>query len=124
MPRRRKRAQQSLVICVLNEPEYLHDVLTAFVEAGITTSTVIESQGMGRILSQDVPIFAGFRHLFAGSKPYNHTIFAVVDDEAVVDELARLVQDVLAEVEEEAKGILFSVPVQRYHRLAGNGDES
>jgi len=107
-----------LVICVLNEPDYLHEVLTAFVEAGVHTSTVIESQGMGRILSQDVPIFAGFRHLFAGSKPYNHTIFTVVEDDAVVENLATMVRDVLTEVEGAAKGILFSVPVSQFHSLS------
>jgi nitrogen regulatory protein P-II 1 len=108
---------RELVICVLNEPEYLNDVLTAFVEAGCTTATVLESQGMGRILSQDVPIFAGFRHLFVGSKPYNHTIFAVVDDPALVQRIVSLVRDVLREVEEVSKGVLFTVPVSSFVRL-------
>jgi len=110
-------AGRQLVICVLNEPEYLHDVLTAFVEAGCTAATVLDSQGMGRIISQDVPIFAGFRHLFVGSKPYNHTIFAVVDDPAVVERIVALVRDVLREVEEVSKGILFTLPVQHFVRL-------
>ena len=117
MPEQNASPRRELVVCVLNEPEYLHDVLTAFVEAGVTTSTVIESQGMGSILSREVPIFAGFRHLFAGAKPFNHTIYAVVDDPSVTARLVSLVQDVLAEVEEEAKGILFSVPVATFARL-------
>lgn len=116
--RGRGAAGREMVVCVLNEPEYLHDVLTAFVEAGCTTATVLESQGMGRIISQDVPIFAGFRHLFAGSKPYNYTIFAVVDDAALVQRLVRVVRDVLSEVQEEAKGILFTVPVSSFARLS------
>lgn len=111
------RKGRELVMCVLNEPEYLHDVLTAFVEAGCTTATVVESQGMGRIISQDVPIFAGFRHLFSGSKPYNYTIFAVVDDAKLVERIIRLVRDVLSEVEEESKGVLFTVPVSSFVRL-------
>ena len=110
-----------MVICVLNEPNYLHDVLAAFLEAGATTSTVIESQGMGRILSHDVPIFAGFRHLFAGSKPFNHTIFAVVDNRKVVARIVELVRDVLADVEEESKGIVFSLPVSSFAKLSVKG---
>lgn len=106
-----------LVVVVLNEPEYLHEVLTAFVEAGCPPATVLESQGMGRILAQDVPIFAGFRHLFAGSKPYNFTVFTVVDDPALVPGLLALVRDVLKDVEEEAKGVLFTVPVSSFARL-------
>ena len=110
---------RELVICVLNEPDYLHNVLTAFVEAGVTASTIIESQGMGSILAADVPIFAGFRHMFAGAKPYNHTIYAVVDGPAVTQRLMNLVQDVLEEVEEEAKGIMFSLPVTNFIHLSG-----
>ncbi|HEX9841447.1 MAG TPA: hypothetical protein VGC20_01805, partial [bacterium] len=78
---------------------------------------VLESQGMGRIISQDVPIFAGFRHLFAGSKPYNYTIFAVVEEPGVVERIVKLVRDVLAEVEESAKGVVFTVPVSSFARL-------
>ena len=111
---------REMVVCVLNEPEYLHDVLTAFVEAGCTAATVLESQGMGRIISQDVPIFAGFRHLFAGSKPYNFTIFAVVEDPALVKRIVRLVRDVLSEVEEASKGVLFTLPVSSFARLGSD----
>ena len=107
-----------LVVCILNEPDYLHEVLTALVEAGVPSSTVIESQGMGRILSQDVPIFTGFRHLFEGSKPFNHTILAVVDGPEIVRRAVELVRDVLAEVEEGAQGIIFSVPVSSYSHLS------
>ena len=119
-PGRGRAGARELVICVLNEPEYLNDVITAFVEAGCTTATVLESQGLGRILTQDVPIFAGFRHLFAGSKPYNYTIFAVVDDAEVIRRILRLVREVLAEVEETSKGVLFTLPVSGFHRLGGD----
>jgi len=122
MPKSSAKAGREMVICVLNEPDYLHDVLTAFVEAEVPTSTVIESQGMGRILSQDVPIFAGFRNLFDGSKPYNHTIFAVVDGPEVTERLITLLQDVLADVSGQAKGIVFSIPVNNFAKLSkGNG---
>jgi nitrogen regulatory protein PII len=112
-----REPRRELVICVLNEPEFLNEVLTAFLEAGCAAATVLESQGMGRIISQDVPIFAGFRHLFAGSKPYNYTIFAVVEEPGVVERIVKLVRDVLAEVEESAKGVVFTVPVSSFARL-------
>ena len=69
---------------------------------------------MGRILSQDVPIFAGFRHLFAGAKPFNYTIYAVVNDASVTAAVEALVRDVLADTEDEHPGILFSVPVSGF----------
>lgn len=116
MAKKDRRGTRELLFCVLNEPDYLHEVLTAFVEAGVT-GTVIESQGVGRILSQDMPIFAGFRHLFEGSKPFNHTILAVVENPEVTERITRLVREVLREVEEESKGVLFSVPVNAFARL-------
>ncbi|MDH4246233.1 MAG: P-II family nitrogen regulator [Deltaproteobacteria bacterium] len=108
---------REMLICVLNEPDCLHEVLTALVEAGVPSSTVIETQGMGRILSQDVPIFAGFRHLFAGSKPFNNTIFAVVDGPEVTRRVITLLQDVLSDVAGSAKGIVFSLPVSQFASL-------
>ena len=67
-----------------------------------------------------MPIFAGFRHLFAGSKPFNNTIFAVVDDPKVTQRVIELVRDVLAEVDSQAKGIIFSVPVLEFASLSRN----
>lgn len=109
---------QEMVICVLNEPGRLNDVLMAFLEAGVQSSTVIESQGMGKILSSEVPIFAGFRDLFQGAKPFNYTIFAVVDGPEVTSELIKLVRAVLSDLEEDQpRGIIFSMPVNTFASL-------
>ena len=109
---------REMVICVLNEPGRLHEVLAAFLEAGVPSSTVIESQGMGRILSHDVPLFAGFRQMFQGSKPYNHTIFAVVENREMAEQIVTLVRDVLGDMKDKHKGIIFSVPVGLFERLS------
>jgi len=70
-----------LVVIVLNNTEHLEDLLTAFLEIGVSGSTVIDSVGMGRILSHDVPIFAGLRSTFPGTSPVNKTILTVTSDE-------------------------------------------
>ena len=46
----------------------------------ITGATIVESKGMGRVLSREVPIFAGLRTLAAASRPANRTIFCLADD--------------------------------------------
>lgn len=117
MARQGRGGGGELVVCVLNQTDALHEVLTAFVEAGVTASTVIESQGMGRILSQEMPVFAGFRQLFAGSRPFNYTIFSVVESGEVTERLIALVRDVLQDTPDEAKGIVFSVPVNAFAHL-------
>ena len=68
-----------LFVYVLNQPEKLEEVLAAFVEIGITGATVVDSVGMGRIIAQDVPIFASFQSLLSASRPYNKTILSVID---------------------------------------------
>ena len=54
-----------LLIAVVNQDEKLDDILSGFLELGITGATVIRSEGMGRVLSHDIPIFAGLQTLLA-----------------------------------------------------------
>ena len=68
-----------LLVFVLNNEEYLEEVLEAYVEAGITGSTILDSEGMGRFLTYEVPLFAGFKDFMKGNRPsciigYQHTI--------------------------------------------------
>jgi len=73
-----------LLVFVLNNEEYLEEVLEAYVEAGITGSTILDSEGMGRFLTYEVPLFAGFKDFMKGNRPYNKTILSVVKDDEVV----------------------------------------
>ena len=74
-----------LLVLILNKEEHLEEILELFVELGVSGATIIDSVGMGRILSHDIPIFAGFRSLMRGSRPYNKTIFSIVPEELVPD---------------------------------------
>jgi len=105
-----------VLFCIVNDPDRLHDVVAALVEAGVPGATVIETQGIGKILSKDIPIFAGFRHLLAGAQPFNYTIMAVVDDPEVVDDAVDLLRDVLDDSVQ--KGVIFTLPVSRFINLS------
>jgi len=102
-----------LLILVLNREEYTEKVLETFVEQGVPGATVIDTIGMGRVLSQEIPIFAGFVDMMAGARPSNKTIFTLVEDESV-DEIRKGVEAVIGSLEEPGTGILFTVPVD-YH---------
>jgi nitrogen regulatory protein P-II 1 len=106
-----------LLITVINEPDKVDEVLSGFLELGITGATIVGSEGMGRLLSHDIPIFAGLQTLITGSRPQNRTIFSVVQDEKVDDALA-LLQDVCGDLENPATGIAFTIPVTRVVGLA------
>ena len=105
-----------LLILFLNKVEKLEEVLEGFVEIGITGATVIDSVGMGHILSEEVPIFAGLRFMFAGAKPHNKTIFSVIKDEKE-EEAIRLLQKILGDLKKPGTGIVFTIPLNRVEGL-------
>jgi nitrogen regulatory protein P-II 1 len=106
-----------LLVAVINHEEMVDDILAGFVELGITGATVVHSEGMGRVLSHDVPIFAGVRSLTARSRPTNQTLFSVIDEEKV-DAAISLIQEVCGSLEAPGAGIVFTIPVTRVIGLA------
>ncbi len=86
-----------LAVIFLNKTEYLEDILAAFLEIGVSGATVIDSVGMGHIISQNIPIFAGLREAFTGSSPNNKLILVIADAE-----MAKRINEVLSDICEEA----------------------
>ena len=105
-----------LLILFLNKVEKLEEVLEGFVEIGITGATVIDSVGMGHILSEEVPIFAGLRFMFAGAKPHNKTILSVIKDEKE-GEAIRLLQKILGDLNKPGTGIVFTISLDNVEGL-------
>ena len=106
-----------LLIAVINEPEKIDEILSGFLELGVTGATIIGSEGMGRLLSHDIPIFAGLQTLISRSRPQNRTLFSVVADDKVEPVMA-LLQDVCGNLNAPATGIAFTIPVNRVVGLA------
>lgn len=105
-----------VLVLILNKVEKLEEVLEGFIEIGVTGATVIDSVGMGHILSEEVPIFAGLRFMFTGAKPHNKIIFSVIKkdkEEAVV----KLLQKILGDLNKPGTGIVFTLPVDRVEGL-------
>ncbi|MFQ6083832.1 MAG: P-II family nitrogen regulator [Candidatus Aminicenantia bacterium] len=101
-----------LLVVVLNKVEKLEEILEGFIEIGITGATLIDSVGMGHIISEEVPIFAGLRFMFAGEKPYNKTILSVIKEEKVEPAL-QLLGKILGDLNERGKGIVFVLPIEK-----------
>jgi len=101
-----------LLILILNKVEKLEEVLEGFLEVGISGATIIDSVGMGHILSEEVPIFAGLRFMFAGAKPHNKIVLSVIKDEKE-DEAVHLLKNILGDMGKPGTGIVFSLPVDR-----------
>ena len=106
-----------LLVAVINDPEKLDEILSGFLELGVTGATIVDSEGMGRMLSHDIPIFAGLQAFLSGSRPQNRMIFSVVP-ESVVDPALALLQEVCGSLASPATGIAFVLPVERVVGLA------
>lgn len=100
-----------LAILVLNKEELLEPLLEAFIEIGITGATIVDSMGMGHILSSEIPIFAGLKFMFSGSRPYNKTILSVITQEKI-EPLKEVTKKILGPLEESGNGILFFLDVK------------
>lgn len=111
-----------LLVAVINHVEQVDDILAGFVELGITGATIVNSEGMGHVLSHDVPIFAGLRSLTARSRPSNQTVLSVIEDEKVEAAIS-LIQEVCGSLDSPGAGIVFTLPVSRVVGLAPELDE-
>ena len=57
-----------LLVVVLNHETHVREILERFIEVDVRGATVIETQGMGRLLSEEVPIFTTFRKILSGAQ--------------------------------------------------------
>lgn len=112
-----------LLVFVLNNEEYLEEVLEAYIEAGVTGSTIIDSEGMGRFLTYEVPLFAGFKEFMKGNKPYNKTIISVVRSQKTIDKVKLLLDDIVGGLENPGTGIMFTIPVDWSSGLVPEDEE-
>lgn len=90
-----KTKKQKLLIIILYEDKFLEDILELFIELGIKGSTVIESLGMGGILTK-VPLFADFVNFLGQNKNYSKTILALItasELDSIIDGVEKLLGD-------------------------------
>lgn len=110
----------NILFLVLNKTEYLDDILDAFIEVGIKGATILDSQGMGSALAdgyQDIPFFGTLRTWLDDARPYNKTIFTVVEDEEVLRAAIEAVENILGDMTKPGVGLMFTLPVGSIHGM-------
>lgn len=112
-----------LLVFVLNNEELLEEVLAAYIEAGVTGATILDSEGMGRFLTFEVPLFSAFKDFMKGNKPYNKTIFSVIRNEQTIERLRKLLDTIVGDLDRPGTGILFTVPVDWAYGLVPEDEE-
>lgn len=111
-----------LLICIINRQDHVEEILSGFLKLGVTGATLIDSEGMGRVLSGEMPVFGGLQEVLAHRRPESKTIMSVIESPTLLDSAIKLVQDVCGDLYEPSTGILFTVPVNRVIGLAARLD--
>ncbi|MBF0279131.1 MAG: hypothetical protein HQM13_15140 [SAR324 cluster bacterium] len=101
-----------LAVIFLNRIEVLEDLLSAFLEIGISGATVLDSVGMGHIISENIPIFAGLRNTFAGSSPHNKIIL-IITEEDLVEHILEVIEEVCNQEEDQTKSFMITLPIDK-----------
>lgn len=110
-----------LLVLILNRTEHVTPVLKGWLDAGVSGATILDSTGMGRTLSDSVPIFGALKRLTNGDRPYSQTIIAVMPDSLIVEAKA-VVNRVCGDLGRPGTGLMFTVPVDDAVGLAQSGD--
>lgn len=111
---------QALFI-VLNEMDYLNDILDGFVDVGISGATILDSQGMANIIvnsdKQHIFPYGQLKALIQDALPYNKTIFTIVENQELVDKAVAMVQNVIGDVPKPGVGFMFSLPITKTYPM-------
>ena len=109
--------ENNLCFFLIIKEDFLDEVLEAFLELDIRGATVLDSVGMGRILAYEIPIFAGLRSIIPGSRPYNKTIFTIIDENKL-ESLVVAVEQICGDFSIPGTGVMFTIPVNFVKGLA------
>lgn len=108
----------NVLFLVLNKEEYLEEILDMFLETGVKGATILDSQGMGRAIGESDYLFGAIRKIIDGSRPYNKTIFTVIEDENLLEEVIDRVQSILGDISEPGIGMMFTIPLGKVYGMA------
>lgn len=109
-----------VLFIVLNQVDYLDEILLGFVEAGVGGATIIDSQGMAGAMVENqtaTPFMGLLKNFLDDCKPYNKTIFTVLESETVLEDAVQIVKDVLGDAAKAGAGFMFSVPIGRVYKF-------
>ncbi len=107
-----------LVSLVVHDPGRVNEVVRAWLAAGVTGMTLLDSSGLGRHarehdLRDDLPLFPSLRKVLEGEERHSRLLFSVVSDDFDVDRLIEATERVLGSLDRPDSGILFVLPVRR-----------
>lgn len=108
----------NVLFIVLNKVEYLEEILDMFMEIGVRGATILDSQGMGRAIGETDAFFGAIRNMIDGARPYNKTIFTVIEDKETLDRAIKETKNIVGEISDPGVGMMFTLPIGEVHGMA------
>ncbi|MCX8024250.1 MAG: hypothetical protein N3A60_03510 [Thermanaerothrix sp.] len=112
-----------LVLYVLNDPENLDALLDAWEEVGVSGVTILLSKGLvrfresGGVWREDFPLFPSLENFKEHIENTNRTLFSIVEDEAMVERLAKATEQVVGNFNQPGAGVMAVIPLARVYGL-------
>jgi len=115
-----------LVVLVVHDPTKADEVGQAWIEAGVTGLTLMDSAGWttraeAHGVPDDLPLFPSMRRLMRGDEEASRLLFSVVGDDFELDRLIEASERVLGPLAAPDSGILFVIPVTHTRGLRATG---
>ena len=98
-----------MIMFVLDNPDYLNQVLVAWEKSGIQGVTIIESTGMHRMRRQFIPM-RYVTSIFEGESSHL-TLMALVKDESLIQASLTATEQVVGDLNGPNSGIFASWPL-------------
>ncbi len=106
-----------LLFTVIDNEDLLDELITGWMDLGISGATVMDTTGALQLVTQHVPIFAGLRSLTSGGARHNKTIFTAVEDEELLDLAIAFLKELCRKSGSPRQGVYFVAPLHRFGRL-------
>lgn len=104
----------SVVVLVMHDITRFDRLLEAWLEAGATRATILDSVGSHQLEEKrgrdDLPLIPTLRDLLRSDDEPSKTIFSLVDDK-YVEPILEATEQVLGDLSQPNRGIVFAFPV-------------
>lgn len=106
---------------VLNDLDFLSPILEKFLELKIKGATIVESEGMRKVILQNEGLSSLMKNIFSPN-PTNYqddskTIFTVIKEDSQVQLAVEEIQKLLSQSKKDTVGFMFTVPVADIYPL-------
>lgn len=112
-----------MIMLVLDDVNQCSAILEVWDAQGVGGITIFESTGMGRVrklsIRDDIPIMPSLSRLLQTREERHRTLFTVVETEEMVDQIIRVTEEILGNMEDPHNGVIFVLPVSRVVGLHG-----